>query len=50
LAKADCELDSNQERNLNANFECQQGFANSEFWLALDFSRFSPQNLKCQST
>jgi hypothetical protein len=35
---------------LNANFEYQQGLANSDFWLALDFSSFSPQNLKCQST
>jgi hypothetical protein len=25
-------------------FECQQGFANSVFWLAMDFSSFSPQN------
>jgi hypothetical protein len=35
---------------LNANFECQQGLANSEFWLAIDFSSFSSQNWKCQST
>jgi hypothetical protein len=35
---------------LNANFECQQVIANSEFWLAVDFSSFSSQNWKCQST
>jgi hypothetical protein len=30
LAKADCELDSNRERNSNANFECQPVLLNSE--------------------
>jgi hypothetical protein len=34
----------------NANFECQPVLANSDFCLALDFSSFSFQNLKCQST
>jgi hypothetical protein len=34
---------------LNANFECQQVIANNEFWPAVDFSSFSPQNWKCQS-
>jgi hypothetical protein len=38
------------ESYLNANFECQRGIANSEICLAVDFSSFSSQNLKCQST
>jgi hypothetical protein len=38
------------ESYLNANFECQQGIANSEICLAVDFSSFSSQNWKCQST
>jgi hypothetical protein len=37
LDKADCELDSNRERNSNANFECQPVLLNSESCLCNQF-------------